>query len=125
MTEPMNVDRLAEIGEMFADYQRRHSHRGAFACCSAHPVADVVPELLAEVERLRLGARVDGALYRSAESDVTDLITRLERIREQLKGEELNLLAARATSSVRNKKPLDTAARRLRVIADSLDGTGA
>lgn len=53
MNEPMTAFRRGEIQALHADYRERHNHPGAFACCSAHPVADAVPELLAENARLR------------------------------------------------------------------------
>lgn len=53
MTEPITAFRRGEIQALHADYRERHNHRGAFACCSAHPVADAVPELLSENARLR------------------------------------------------------------------------
>lgn len=46
----MDADtRLAQADELVAAYQRSHSHPNAFACCSAHAVADLVPDLLSLV----------------------------------------------------------------------------
>jgi hypothetical protein len=46
----MDADtRLAQLGRMFAAYEQSHSHPTAFACCSAHTVADKVPGLVAEL----------------------------------------------------------------------------
>ncbi|MFC9973606.1 hypothetical protein ACFVH6_22195 [Spirillospora sp. NPDC127200] len=53
MREPLPAERLTEIREMHADYQKRCGRLGGFACCSAHSVANAVPALLDEVERLR------------------------------------------------------------------------
>jgi len=53
MSERMSDERLAEIRKDHTAYEASHAHAGSFACCSAHSSADDVPELLAEVERLR------------------------------------------------------------------------
>ena len=53
-SEPLSDERLDEIQTNHATYTARHAHDGSFACCSAHVSADAVPELLAEVERLRV-----------------------------------------------------------------------
>lgn len=50
---PLSDERLAEIRGDHNAYVARHAHAGAFACCSAHTGADAVPELLAEIQRLR------------------------------------------------------------------------
>jgi len=49
---PLTEQRLADIADRYAVYERRHGPTG-ITCCSAHPVADAVPELLDEVRRLR------------------------------------------------------------------------
>lgn len=52
----MITDRnLADLRQEFADYRDHQLHAAArgWSCCSAHPLADQVPALLAEVERLR------------------------------------------------------------------------
>ena len=49
---PLTEQQLADIADHYAVYQRRHGPTG-ITCCSAHPVADAVPELLDEVRRLR------------------------------------------------------------------------
>ncbi|MEU0656085.1 hypothetical protein ABZ485_28105 [Streptomyces albogriseolus] len=51
MTQHLTDQQLTDIDGHLAAY-RQHGPTG-FACCSAHPVADAVPELLAEVRRLR------------------------------------------------------------------------
>ncbi|MFF3730441.1 hypothetical protein ACFYXM_09010 [Streptomyces sp. NPDC002476] len=51
MSVPMTPDRMVEIREAAHTYNE-HPTLG-FACCSAHDAADAVPELLAEVDRLR------------------------------------------------------------------------
>jgi hypothetical protein len=48
---PMTLDRLAEIREAARTYSGHPALD--FACCTAHDAADAVPELLAEVDRLR------------------------------------------------------------------------
>jgi hypothetical protein len=48
----MSLD-LIPVREHHEDYTAAHNHVGAFECCTAHPSADDVPALLAEVERLR------------------------------------------------------------------------
>ena len=53
VAEPMSDERLAEAQRNHAAYKASHAPAGSFACCSAHASADDVPELLAEVERLR------------------------------------------------------------------------
>lgn len=75
-THPRTIAALSREREdrIVADvtaYQGSHSHPAAFACCSAHAVADAAPELLAEIDRLRtrLGqletaSRPDGRLPR-------------------------------------------------------------
>ncbi|MFJ3283334.1 hypothetical protein [Streptomyces halstedii] len=50
-TTPMTPDRYHEIWAAVGVYGA-HPNIG-FSCCSAHPAADAVPELLAEVDRLR------------------------------------------------------------------------
>lgn len=46
----MDADtRLAKIGRLFSVYEQNHGHPAAFACCSAHAVADEVPGLVAEL----------------------------------------------------------------------------
>ncbi|MEU2566587.1 hypothetical protein [Streptomyces althioticus] len=49
--QPLTDQQLTDIDGHLAAY-RQHGPTG-FACCSAHPVADAAPELLAEVRRLR------------------------------------------------------------------------
>ena len=56
---------IAQMAEDFATYQK-HPDLG-FACCSAHAVADHVPALLAEVQRLR-----------TSRWDATEIVARLE-----------------------------------------------
>lgn len=53
MTGPMKPEREREIEALHAAYRTSHDHPAAFACCSAHATADTVPELLAELDRLR------------------------------------------------------------------------
>ena len=49
LVDPMPVRvNGAAIRALFAAYRKSHSHPGAFACCSAHAVADTLPDLLAE-----------------------------------------------------------------------------
>lgn len=48
---PPTAHQLADIDEKITAYQQ-HAPTG-FACCSAHPVADAAPALLAEVRQLR------------------------------------------------------------------------
>ncbi|MFE9127051.1 hypothetical protein ACFYOF_16800 [Streptomyces sp. NPDC007148] len=49
----MTPEREQEIIALHTTYRTNHSHIGDFSCCSAHPVADTVPELLTEIGRLR------------------------------------------------------------------------
>ncbi|MGW5477654.1 hypothetical protein [Streptomyces sp. NPDC004008] len=49
----MKPDREQEITTLHATYRKNHAHIGDFTCCSAHAVADTVPELLEENQRLR------------------------------------------------------------------------
>lgn len=49
----MTPQRQQEIASLHSTYRQRHDHPHAFNCCSAHAAADTVPELLAEVDRLR------------------------------------------------------------------------
>ena len=51
MTEPLSSKREQDIRATVANYEQ-HPDIG-FACCSAHGPADAVPELLAELDRLR------------------------------------------------------------------------
>ncbi len=67
MAEPMSDDRLAEAQRNHAAYKASHAHDESFACCSAHASADDVPELLAEVERLREALKRAWQLYDEAE----------------------------------------------------------
>lgn len=49
----MDADtRLAEVQTKLAAYRESHAHLYAFACCTAHAVADEVPFLLGEVRQL-------------------------------------------------------------------------
>lgn len=46
----MDADpRLTEVTKLLADYHQSHTHPSAFACCSAHAVADEVPGLFVSV----------------------------------------------------------------------------
>lgn len=51
MTQPLTEQQLADIEARTSAY-RQHAPTG-FACCSAHPVADAAPVLLAEIRRLQ------------------------------------------------------------------------
>ncbi|MER7053417.1 hypothetical protein ACH4MG_27405 [Streptomyces sp. NPDC017454] len=51
MPDRLTDQQLTDIDNQLAAY-RQHAPTG-FACCSAHPVADAVPVLLAEVRRLQ------------------------------------------------------------------------
>lgn len=51
MIDRLTDQQLTDIDDQLAAY-RQHAPTG-FACCSAHPVADAVPALLAEVRRLQ------------------------------------------------------------------------
>ncbi|GHJ04746.1 hypothetical protein TPA0906_66110 [Streptomyces olivaceus] len=51
MIDHLTDQQLTDIEARWAAYQQ-HAPTG-FACCSAHPVADAVPVLLAEIRRLR------------------------------------------------------------------------
>lgn len=53
MTQPLTPEREAEIRWRREQYLLNHSHPSAFACCTAHASADDVPDLLAELDRLR------------------------------------------------------------------------
>lgn len=51
-TTPAPAD-LDAVQATYDHYAARHDHPGAFACCTAHAVADRVPDIVAEVRRLR------------------------------------------------------------------------
>jgi hypothetical protein len=53
MTDPLSELELSLAKAALNAYRESHNHPGAFACCSAHPAADTVERLLAEIERLR------------------------------------------------------------------------
>jgi ABC-type transporter Mla subunit MlaD len=64
----MDADtRLAKLGRLFAAYEESHSHANAFACCSAHTVADVVPGLIAELTEVTI--KLETAERQNAELD--------------------------------------------------------
>lgn len=49
----MDADaRLAEILRLVAAYEQSHDHPSAFACCTAHAVADHATWLVGEVRQL-------------------------------------------------------------------------
>ncbi|MFE9855571.1 hypothetical protein [Streptomyces sp. NPDC005780] len=77
----MTPDRLAEIREA-ARVFGEHPVLG-FACCTAHDAADAVPELLAEVDRLRKA--LSGAADQVAERDdeLGGVHTELDRLRRE------------------------------------------
>ncbi len=53
--------------------------------------------------------------------EMDDLAAQVKRVREELIAEEARLLDARALVNPQKKRLLDDAARRLRVLADSID----
>lgn len=63
-----------------ARYQTMHSHPNAFACCSAHAVADHVPALVEELEELRAYA-----VKAHGEESWRDLYDRYERAMAELR----------------------------------------
>lgn len=76
----MDADtRLAKVGRLFAAYEQSHSHPHAFACCSAHAVADEMPGLVAELTEATIKLEI-------AERQNRDLDTRLAERDEQIAG---------------------------------------
>ncbi|WP_119728366.1 hypothetical protein [Thermomonospora amylolytica] len=69
----LTADRLAEIQTMAADYRQRCGRPGAQPCCSAHPVADTVPELLGEVLEIHAVACVQADRITTLEQELEDL----------------------------------------------------
>lgn len=52
-TGPFSIDQVAEAERRYAAYRHSHEDKPAFACCTAHQAADLVPGLIETIKTLR------------------------------------------------------------------------
>lgn len=90
----MSKERLAEIKEMFADFRQRCGRPDRLNCCSAHPVADTVPELILDFEEIHAqavasedGRRRAEAAHEQAGAVADHLADTARRVTEQARAE--------------------------------------
>ncbi|QKW31458.1 hypothetical protein HUT11_35435 (plasmid) [Streptomyces seoulensis] len=96
-TDPLSPEREAEIAAAVAAYAA-HPDLG-FACCSAHPVADAVPALLAELAAVRAEITTEIArfgIYGSAPVATKALVARADELVNEKAALRAELAAVRA-----------------------------